>query len=1126
MQSMTAKRPYVLGLDLGVSSLGWAVLEEEDPPRIRRAGVHLFEAGIDGGKQSPENALQSGKEQSRAAPRRDARQQRRQTWRRAYRKRVLLKSLIRCGLLPEPESRLATPEDIDGYLKSVDAALRKKWESDPKVDHRACQVLMYRLRAEALRTKLDRYEVGRALYHLAQRRGFLSNRKTDGQPEESERKGKDGPVQEEGLDSGDPQMNRRKTGQVSEGISELQTLMTAAGAETLGQFFASIDPADPDGRRIRSRWTARGMYEHEFGRIWDEQARHYSSIMTGEARVEIRRAIFRQRPLKSQRHLIGRCSLAPGKRRAPIASRLFQQFRMLQKVNDLEVIPCSYVEVDAVDKKTGEVRIDPRTGKPKRKKELLPDPLQSPRRLTSEERQAAIATLIMGDATFAKLRSEGAAPKESRFNLEHDGENSLPGLRTDAKLRAVFGERWDSMTELQKDAAVEDCLSIERADVMEKRGRGHWALSSEAARAYSRIRLEEGYASFSSAALRKILPSLDSGIRLQSIIAPESSFCKELFPRVGKAPVPLDVLPSVDRAFGDLASPAVARALTEVRRVVNAIVRQYGKPAHIRIELARELKKGRKRRAAIAERMAERRRIRERAAERLLQQYPGRRITETDKLKVLLADECNWCCPYCDEGEGSFGWAALFGDAPTIDIEHIWPFSRSLDDSFVNKTLCCHRCNREEKKNCMPAEAYAPDRLEGILQHVMRFRGDAAGEKLERFKAEVIPEGFARRHLSETQYISRKAAEYLSMLYGGYADEEGKRRVHVPSGGLTAWLRTEWKLNAILSDRDEKERCDHRHHAIDAIVIACTTPATIQKLQLSAARSCESGSRRRFAELEHPFDLEDARRAVEAIVVSHRQNRKVRGGFHNDTIYSKSMPRNGKEVGHRARKLLDRMKENEIDAIVDPRIREIVRAAYAKRKREGARNPAQAFGEQQHRPKLPHGDRIRRVRLYVKGPRMLLGASIADRKNRGAAKQRWVQFQANHHTVIAAKISGNGGDAKWRDDLVSRFEAISRVRAGAPVVCREMPSGFQFLFSLSLNEYVELDAPSGGGRAVYRVKSLSDGKIGLVLHSDNRDRKQREAAGDYIERGASWLRERKARKVTVSHLGEVRSAGG
>jgi CRISPR-associated endonuclease Csn1 len=1050
---------YVLGLDLGVASIGWGLVGLDDgtrPKRIIRAGVHLFEAGIDGGKQDPETALATGKEKSRATPRRQARQQRRQIWRRAYRKRRLLKRLIRYGFLPKPDRRFSDPADIDSYLKTVDAELRQEWEEKAGADHRLRQLLPYRLRAEALDHRLEAHEVGRAVYHLAQRRGFLSNRKTD--------------QDAAGADEED-------TGKVKKGISELEQMMHEAGAETLGQFFASLDPIDPASRRIRGRWTGRSMYENEFDRIWEAQASDHPDLMTTEARQSIREAIFQQRPLKSQRHLIGRCSLIPEKRRAPLADRLFQRFRMIQKVNDLEVLLPD----------TGEVRA-----------------------LNDAEQEKVFAVLCAGDATFPALRRalKGDLPKNARFNFEEGGEKKLPGLRTDEKLRAVFGERWEEMDERARDAAVQDCLSYERADAMERRGREHWRLSAESARAFARAKLEEGYAAYSRAALRELLPRLEKGVRLQTAR-------HELFPDSFVATEPVDMLPSLEEAFAEPVSPAVARALSEMRSVVNAIIRRYGKPEHIRIELARELKKGRKRRESISKQIAGRRKLREDAAERLLAQYPHRAVAAIDKLKVRLADECGWQCPYTGR---CFGWDDLFGPHPTIDIEHIWPFSRSLDNSFINKTLCCVRENHDVKRNRMPAEAYSGERFDQILQRVAKFKGDGARPKLERFRASAMPPDFTNRHLSESQYVSRKAAEYVARLYGGLSDEEHTRRVHVTSGGLTAWLRQEWGMHAILSDRDVTDRSDHRHHALDAIVVALTTQSTVKKLEQAAAAADDAGSNRLFAEIESPFDMEDARRAIGAIVVSHRQSRKARGKFHKDTIYSRPLPAAAGKRRHRIRKELHKLNDKEIGEIVDPRIRQAVRKAYDERKAEGAKNPAQAFSEAEHHPRLPNGDRIRRVRIFTS----------AQPENVGKpGRLRRVDLQSNHHTVIMARLNRDGTEKTWIDEPVSMRTVLERRRQGIPIVCREVPDGYRFKSTLAGNEYVEMDRPDGNGRTVYRILNVSEGFIEIREHWDGRTRKELKESGAKreITRGSALFK-RNARKVYVNHLGEVHDAGG
>ena len=166
MRNAFPAEPYLLGLDVGANSIGWALVavEEGRPARSAAAGVRVFAAGVEGD-------IASGRDQSRAKTRREARLRRRMLERRGRRLDKLGHLLQQAGLLPA------------GDLTSADAAMRFFADLDrslfPEQARRADpHVLPYRLRARALDEGLTPYELGRALYHLAQRRGFASNRRT------------------------------------------------------------------------------------------------------------------------------------------------------------------------------------------------------------------------------------------------------------------------------------------------------------------------------------------------------------------------------------------------------------------------------------------------------------------------------------------------------------------------------------------------------------------------------------------------------------------------------------------------------------------------------------------------------------------------------------------------------------------------------------------------------------------------------------------------------------------------------------------------------------------------------------------------------------------------------------
>ena len=647
MQNISHEK-YALGLDIGVASIGWADLDLNNdgrPASIRQSGVHLFDAGIDPGKSDAETALLQGREKSKATPRRDARAMRRQTWRRARRKQKVLRTLMTLGLLPEAPVR--TPAQIDAYLKQLDRDLAAR---QPATSHVEAQTMPYRLRASAAVRPVERQEFGRALYHLAQRRGFLSNRKSAARADENQ-------------------------SEMQQSIGALAQAVAAHTPPTLGAFLASLDPDDD---RIRARWTARSMYAEEFERIWSVQAPAHE--LTDLQRARLFDTIFFQRPLKDQSHLIGRCSLIEGHKRCPIGERVAQRFRVFQQVNHLRVV------------------LDDLTERP----------------LTTQERDALASKLLTeGDLTLHKARKAAGLPASSTLSIERGGEKRLVGHRTDAKLRTIFGaDRWDPMSEADKDAVVHALRSFRDHDALRRHGLRRWALDREAADNFAETTLEEGHSAHCREALERLV------VRMERDGLSYSEARKDEFPDSFAASEPMDTLPPLGEWEKDLRNPSVARALTELRKVVNAVVRRWGKPERVHLELARDLKSGRGRREQQSRRMRDREREREQAATAIASnlgiQNPKRWMIE----KWLLAEECGWICPYTGR---HFGARELLGHDSQYDVEHIWPMSQSLDNSYMNKTICYHEENRNRKKGRSPASAYSADELAPMLERIRAF---------------------------------------------------------------------------------------------------------------------------------------------------------------------------------------------------------------------------------------------------------------------------------------------------------------------------------------------------------------------------------------------------------------------
>jgi CRISPR-associated endonuclease Csn1 len=502
-------------------------------------------------------------------------------------------------------------------------------------------------------------------------------------------------------------------------------------------------------------------------------------------------------------------------------------------------------------------------------------------------------------------------------------------------------------------------------------------------------------------------------------------------------------------------------------------------------------------------------------------------VAPGDVLKVLLAQECGNHCPYRGR---SFSMNELVGPHPTMEVEHIIPFSRCLDDSFVNKTLCDADENRHRKRNRTPFEAYGgTPQYKDILARVRDFKSRAKDEKLRRFLMENIDsiDDFASRQLNDTRYAATQATDYLAVLYGGQYEKGGKRFIQASRGGVTAYLRNEWQLNSILGDGGTKSRDDHRHHAVDAVVTALTEPRTIKMLSDAAERAAKEG-RRRFGRVEDPWPgfLQDVRAGVEAAKVSHRVSRKVNGRMHKDTNYAEAGHEPGRPKWKTHRKLLKDLTLPEVDAIVPESLKAIVRAKLAGGK------PEQVFKSQQNHPVVPTPDG-RKVPVYCVHLKQKVTTFDVGR----GVRLRHVPSGANHHVEIF-KLPDKNDKPQWYGRMVPRHEAMRRLAKEEKVVndTPDPDKAGTFLFSLASGDLIELDAD--GGRGLFAVRTVSQSGaaqprveyVGITdarKAGDLRKSAKNRDAGEAQARSApvlNTLAGLHCRKVIVTPLGEVRYA--
>lgn len=1083
---------YVLGLDLGVSSVGWALLEPSKQ-RFVAAGVRIFDSGMD------ESKFAKGEQgASNNVERRLARLHRRQLRRRAARQRDLFVTLQQAGLLPgDPHGGNA--EIRHKILEDLDRRLALKWRGRVAADNPAViapeHVLPYFLRARALDHRLEPEELGRALYHLGQRRGYKSNRREGKRVQAS---------QETAAKKAAADKDDRKV--VLADIAGLERDMAASGARTLGEFLSRVDPS---AARIRTRHTSRKMFEEEFALIWSAQQKHNPAIFTHALRQKLWNLLFFQRPISAGKP--GFCELEENCTRAPMYTPAAQRFRLLQKVNDLRIIADSGAEL----------------------------------RLSPQQRDKLLAALeAEGDLTFPKVRAALDLPKKVRFNLQAN-DDKLPGNRTNSALLRLFADRWLALSHLEKLRIARDWADTRRSDEdLVHLATEHWSLDRTSVEQWLQDphnHPEDGYSKLSLRALSKLLPLMESGTSFKTAET-------EIYGNRFSGKEEKDHLPPVEDVLPQIPNPAVMRALTEMRKVVNAILREHGKPGQVRVELARDLKRSAKDRHRLTDRMWDNRKRREKVIARIQKEAGIPNPSGRDRDKGLLFDELQECA-YCGS---PISFSNLFSDSPQFDIDHILPISRFPDNSLSNKTLACRVCNAQ-KLNRTPFEAFGsdPQLWEKLIVRLSSKRPTGFGISEDKRKRLLLgsPEAlklwpddahdvtaFSARHLADTRYITKLAARYLEELYGGRDrqlpwEDQKQRKVFASSGMVTATLRGAWLMEKLVArcpacrEKNQKCRCDHRHHAIDAMVIALSNQAAVQ--QLSAAAAVGDG---RIAErvssrtLQQPWTdfIASLQPLVDNLLVSHRPQHKLAGPLHDETIYGRPRPHGGKDYIH-VRKPVHVLSLKDIKSdyvIVDPRIRGLVQTKVS-----------QLGGDQtklEHDPPVlvtRKGKHVPIRKVRIRDVKSVTRVAVSPR-------DRYVATNENHHVAILAELDRSGEEKRWDGELVTRLEAMRSKQREQPSLKKSygIRPEVSFKFTLMGRDIVELNDPtSPTGRSLFIVRTISEDKRGYVKvelsgSRDARLKKDIQGSGGWISKSPNELRKLKCRKVIIDALGQVRNA--
>ena len=439
-----------------------------------------------------------------------------------------------------------------------------------------------------------------------------------------------------------------------------------------------------------------------------------------------------------------------------------------------------------------------------------------------------------------------------------------------------------------------------------------WGLNEDQANPIANVTLPAGYANLSEKAIRKLLPHLEQGLGYWEAAAKEyghhSDFregeAHDELPYYGQA-LTRDVVgadPKKDperdgepARYGRIGNPTVHIGLNQLRRVANRLIEVHGKPQEIVVELARDLKMSKKEKDTLARQQREGgkrnddfRRMLE-SAEVEVTPHTLRKLRLWEEQGPRLAR----LCPYTGTPL-SFGMVV----SEQTEIDHIIPRSKTLDDSMANKVVCVRGANRA-KGNSSPYDAFGHSPPGYDYEQILTRAAKLPDNKRWRFDENAMErfadkEDFLVRQLNETRYLSRTARTYLAHLYDETTADEAtgrKQRVRVIPGRMTAILRRGWGLEGILREgvAAGKQRDDHRHHTIDAFVVANTTQGLLQRFMEAAGvgrRRRSAGGRRGRRDSVgwvRPEGLQAVPRPHRRLVQARPRHERRRGQDHRPT---------------------------------------------------------------------------------------------------------------------------------------------------------------------------------------------------------------------------------------------------
>lgn len=895
---MTTK---ILGLDIGVASIGWWLNEiTTDECAVLGSGVRIVPL-----KKDEADNFSKAKTITTTKDRTVARTARKMQHRYKLRKQKLRKIFEKLEIMPTEKEILLSALEL------------------------------YGLRNKAIAEQISLQEIGRIFFHLNQKRGYKSSRKakpedekakedkTETAPKKNSRKAKNIDNTNDITEIGNQEITKNgkpKEKGYLELIADREQILKDRNL-TVGQYFYEL-LQENELERLKDRIFLRETYHKEFDKIWETQAKFYPQILTKENyKLICDEIIYFQRPLKSQKHLVGKCIFEKSYKTTPRSSPLFQEFVVWQMVNNVEV-------TQKYGKKNGKkIVMDYSLND---KKHLF-DYLQRFEKITDKECLELLGynakdyqlnyKEIKGNTTLVALakalnivydKTEFAKHKIDLFVTENKNESeNLQSKRPENELLQRMNEAKIGLYDLWH------LLYAEENDEAIKRKLRKWNFAeSEIEKLLLIDFTKQGFGNLSTKAVKKLLPELEKGFKYDKACKNVGyNHSNSLTTEENDARKLEDKLEILDK--NSLRNPLVEKVVNQVIHLINEIIETYGKPDEIVIELARELKQNAKQRANTLDNNKTREKERKKNEEEIKILFPKlKKVPNKLLLRYELAKQQNWISPYTNL---PIEPSAILYENGLYDIDHILPQSRFFDDSPVNLVLVESAENKG--KNNQTAYDYMQSKskvlFDKFVEHIKATKYPKnKAERLQMTEKE-IPEDFINRQLQDTRYIVKELKGILGKVC---------RTVRSTSGGVTDYLRHEWGISTLLRDMREetypdtkakrelaeqdgtvekpKTRDDHRHHIIDAAVIALTSQAHIQRLnnlnqEFAHYQEMKEKARKMPCPVQNLHEI--VKDELENTLVSYKGEGKVvvskinketgqktltpRGRFHEETIY-------------------------------------------------------------------------------------------------------------------------------------------------------------------------------------------------------------------------------------------------